>query len=65
MYMCVQHVPDAYVSQKRLLEPLELKLLLMVVSYNVRYWEPKPCPLQEQQVLLTAEPSLQHLQLSL
>lgn len=39
-------------------EPLEL-YLQMVVNLPQGYWEPNPSPLQEQHVLLTAEPSLQ------
>ena len=55
--VCIIWMPGAHGGQKRTLDPLELKLL-MVVSHHV---EPRiqAGPLQEQQVLLTTLPTLQ------
>lgn len=56
--MCTTYVPDARESQKRALEPLKLGLWMVVAC---GCWESNPGSLKEQQVLLTAEPSLQPL----
>lgn len=62
MYVCMHACTYVRTSstqgeQKGALGPLELKLW-MVVSYTGFYAEPNPSPLQDQQVLRTAEPSL-------
>lgn len=48
MYTGTKCVPGISGSQKRVLDTLELKS-------SCRYWAPNPCPLSEQQVLLTTE----------
>ena len=55
--MYVYHLSaGAHRGQQRLSDPLELALWI-AVSYHVG--EPNPGPLQQQQVLLLTEPSLQ------
>lgn len=44
-------------GQNRELDPLELELY--ICQSPCRYWELNPSPLEEQPILLTAEPSLQ------
>jgi hypothetical protein len=54
----VPHLCSAQRGQKRVLDPLDWNLrCLWAVQYG--YWELNPSPLQEQQVLLTAELSHQ------
>ena len=55
------YVPGAG-GQNRAPDPLELVLDGCELSYGC--WEPNPCPLQEQQVLLTAELSIGPLSFS-
>ena len=52
MYICVAHACSAHGSQKRALDPVELEV-------PRRSWELNLDPLEEQPVVLTAEPSLQ------
>ena len=56
--MCTMYVNQAYRCQKRALDPLELELQV-VVSSRCQCWEWNLCLVQEQQVLLAAELSLQ------
>lgn len=52
--------PSACEGQKRVLDALKLELLgTLCCQYGC--WEPNTDPLEEQQVLLAAEPSLQAL----
>lgn len=56
----VHHMHDWYPqSQKRASEPLELKLQTVLAALWVLGTQPLQGPFQEQQVLLTTEPSLQ------
>ena len=57
--MCTTCVPDAHRVHKENIESPETET---VDGYKPPggCWEPNASPLQEQQVLLTPEPSLQH-----
>jgi hypothetical protein len=56
--MYLHHVyAGAWGTQKRVLDPLELELQLVWATQH-RCWELNLGPPQEQQVLLTIEPSL-------
>ena len=61
MYICAQHVYNAHRYQKRVSDPLELELQL-VVSHYVGAGKSNHGPLQEQSVLLNIEPSFQPLE---
>jgi hypothetical protein len=60
MYVCAQCVCSSCGSQKRVSDPLELELTDGYESL-CGCWKLNPGPLKEQQVLLTAGPSLQLL----
>lgn len=55
--VCTLCVPGACGAQKRVLDPLALKLQMM--CHHLWYWEPKLGPLQEPKALVTMETSLQ------
>lgn len=58
LHVCkhTRHMPGAHRCQKRILDALKLELKMVVSHYP---WEPNLGSLQEQLVLLMAEPSLQ------
>lgn len=53
--MCTFCVPGAYEDQKGALNPLKPELQLVVMPYGC--WERNPGPMDDKQVLLTAESS--------
>jgi hypothetical protein len=61
--LCVPCVCSAHGGQQRMSDPLKLELQ-MAVSCHVGCWEPNFGPLQELQMLLTTESTLQPLNTS-
>ena len=58
MHVCVPRVPSTHKGQNRALDPLGARII-DVCELPCRCWEQTPNPLEEEPVLLPAEPSLQ------
>lgn len=53
-------MPGDHESQKRMSDPMNVELQMVINHQLCGYWETNPGSLQDQQVLLPTKPCLQH-----